>query len=138
MTYNTEPFHGKMCRVEKNDVAMEFSEGWNFNVLLDMAARNRAGQHWKEGLPGQAGWSGSFGVQLVLGNTEQKAFLDNLITATPGTKLTDVKFLLDSSTNAYVGNLFIIGFSVDSNVDDVVKGTVTFQGDGALSSTDSA
>ena len=120
MAYNTVPFHGKMCRVEKNDVAMEFSEGWNLGVQLDMAEKNRAGQHWKEGLPGQAGWQGSFGFQLVLGNTEQKAFLDNLITATPGTKLTDVKFLLDVATNAYVGNLFIMGVSIDTNVAGVV------------------
>lgn len=138
MAYNTVPFHGKLCRVEKNDVAMEYSDGWSLDVSLDMADISRQGQEWKEGLPGQAGWSGSFSGHLVLGNTEQKAFLDNLVAATPGTKLTDVKFLLDASTNAFTGDLYLTGFSINPAVGDKVGFTFNFQGDGALTPTDSA
>jgi predicted secreted protein len=138
MAYNTTPFHGKVARVEKNNVAMDFSTGWTINVTLDMAAANRQGQDWKEGLPGQAGWSGSFSGQLVLGNIEQKAFVDNLIAATPGTKLTDVKFLLDTSTNAFTGNIFITGFSTGPAVGGNVEFTFNFQGDGALAVTSAA
>lgn len=133
MAFNTTPFHGKLCRVEKNDVAMDFSEGWSINSTLDMADISRQGQHWKEGIPGLASWSGSFSGQFVAGNTEQKAFFDNLIAATPGTKLTDVKFLLDASTNALTGNIYITGFSIDTRVSDKVGFTINFQGDGALS-----
>lgn len=138
MAYNTTPFHGKLARVEKNNVAMDFGTGWTIDTALDMADISRSGQHWKEGLPGQAGWSGSFTGQLVLGNTEQKAFVDNLITATPGTKLTDVKFLLDASTNAFTGNIYITGFSIGPNINGECAFTFNFQGDGALSVTDSA
>ena len=138
MAYNTTPFHGKACRVEKNDVATEYTEGWSLSVNLDMADASRAGQDWKEGLPGQAGWSGSFTAHFVAGNTEQKAFFDNLITATPGTKLTDVKFLLDGSTNAFTGNVFITGFSMNPTIGDKASCSINFQGDGALSLTDSA
>ena len=138
MAYNTVPFHGKVCVVEKNNVAMAYSLGWNLSVTLDMADASRVGQEWKEALPGQAGWSGSFDVYFVAGNTEQKAFFDNLITATPGTKLTDVKFLLDSATNAFTGNIFITGMSLATSVGDVVKATMNFQGDGALTITDAA
>lgn len=138
MAFNTTPFHGKLARVEKGDTAMDFSEGWNIEVSLDMADISRVGQHWKEGLPGQAGWSGSFSGQLVLGNTQQKAFVDNIIATTPGTKLTDVKFLLDESTNAFTGDVYITSFSTSPAVGDKVSFTFNFQGNGALTVVDDA
>lgn len=138
MAYNTTPFHGKAVRVEKNNVAMDYSKGWNLSVTLDMADASRVGQSWKEALPGQGGWNGSFEAYFVAGNTEQKAFFDNLVTATPGTKLTDVKFLLDAGTNAYTGNIFITGISINATMGGVVSATVNFQGDGALTLTDAA
>lgn len=137
MAYNTTPFHGKVVRVEKNAVTMDYSKGWSLDVSLDMADASRVGQNWKEGLPGQTGWSGSFEVYAVLGNTEQKAFFDNLVTATPGTKLTDVIFLLDSSTSGFTGDIFITGMSMGPTIGDVVSATFNFQGDGALSVSDS-
>jgi predicted secreted protein len=138
MAYNTTPFHGKVCRVEKNNVAMDYSKGWNLNVNLDMSDASRVGQDWKEALPGQAGWSGSLETYFVAGNTEQKAFFDNMVTATPGTKLTDVKFLLDASTNAFTGNIYITGVSINATMGGVVSATINFQGDGALTITDVA
>jgi len=138
MVFNTTPFHGKLARVEKNDVKVEFTEGWELNIALDMDEVNRQGQNWKEALPGQAGWDGSFTAQLVAGNTEQKAFLDNLIAATPGVKLTDVKFLLDTDTNAFTGNIYITRIGVPANVSGKVMVTFGFQGDGALTLTDTA
>ena len=138
MAYNSTPFHGKVCRVEKSNVAMEYSKGWNLNVNLDMADASRVGQDWKEALPGQAGWSGSFEAYFVAGNTEQKAFFDNLIAATPGTKLTDVKFLLDAEANAFTGDIYITGMSVNATIGNVVSATINFQGNGALSLTNAA
>jgi predicted secreted protein len=138
MAYNTTPFHGKTARIEKNDVATNWTTGWDLNVTLDLADASRQGQHWKESLPGQAGWSGSFSGQLVLGNTEQKAFIDNLVTATPGTKLEDVKFLLDASTNAFTGNIYIPGLQIQNNLNSIGTYTFNFTGDGALSVTSSA
>ena len=138
MAYNTVPFHGKVVRVEKNDVAMDFSKGWSLSINLDMADSSRAGQNWKEGIPGQAGWNGSFEIYFVAGNTQQKAFFDNLVAATPGVLLTDVKFLLDGSTNAYTGNIYITGLSVNAAMGGVVSATVNFQGDGACTLTSAA
>lgn len=138
MAYNTTPFHGKAVRVEKNGTAMAYGNGWQINENLDMGDASRSGQDWKEALPGQAGWSGSFSGQFVPGNTEQKAFFDNIIATTPGTKLTDVKFLLDGSTNALTGNIFLTGFSMSPGIGGVVTFTINFQGDGALTLTDAA
>ena len=138
MAYNTTPFHGKAARVEKNNVTMEYTDGWSLEVRLDMSDVSRQGQSWKEGIPGLAGWSGKFSGSFVAGNTEQKAFFDNLIAAAPGVKLTDVKFLLDSATNAFVGNLFITGFSINPTMGDKTGFTINFNGDGALVLTDAA
>jgi len=138
MAYNTVPFHGKYCRVGKNDVAMDFWESWSINVTLAMAPTPRQGQHWEEALPGQAGWTGSMTGQVVLGNTEQKAFVDNIITAIPGVLLTDVKFLLDVSTNGQTGNLYIMGYSIAPSLGEAVKHTFNFLGNGALSVTAAA
>lgn len=137
MAYNTVPFHGKVCRVEKNNVVMEYSKGWNLSVSLDMADASRVGQNWKEALPGQAGWIGSFEIYAVMGNTEQKAFFDNIVTATPGVKLTDVHFNLDAVANHFSGDLFIIGISINATIGGVVSATVNFQGNGALTVADS-
>ena len=138
MAYNTTPFHGKIARIEKNDVAVDFSIGYSLDVSLDMADASRQGQDWKEFVPGMAGANGTMEYQLVLGNTEQKALVDNIITATPGTKLTDIKFLLDGSTNAFTGDIFVTGFSVNTTIGDVVKGSFPFVLNGALAVTDAA
>ena len=132
MAYGTTPFHGKLARVEKNNVAMDFTSGWSISSTLDMADISEQGDHWKLGLPGMASWSGSFTGHVVLGNTEQIAFVNNIITAIPGTKLTDVIFTLDAATNGFTGNIYITSFSIDTSIGDKVGYTFNFQGDGAL------
>jgi hypothetical protein len=129
---------GKVCRVEKGGTKMDYSMGWTLNVQLDMADSSRSGQNWKEALPGQAGWNGSMEVHFVPGNTEQKAFFDNIVNATPGTKLTDVKFLLDADTNAFTGDIYLPGLAIPAQMGGVVKATINFQGNGALALTDAA
>ena len=135
MAGNTTPIHGKVCRVEKNTVVMEWTEGWSITVTLDVADISRQGQDWKENLPGQAGWSGSFSGSFVAGNTEQKAILDNIVTATPGTKLADMEFNLEDTGDYLSGNLYITGVTIDGRVGDKTLFTVNFIGDGALSLT---
>lgn len=138
MAYNSTPFHGKVCRVEKGGTKMEYSKSWQISSSLDMADASYAGQYWKTGLPGLASWNGSFEAYFVAGNTEQKAFFDNLVAATPGTKLTDVKFLLDADTNAFTGDIYVTGISINAGMGDVVSATINFQGDGALTLTSAA
>jgi predicted secreted protein len=103
-----------------------------------MADASRSAQQWKEALPGQAGWSGSFEMYFVAGNAQQKLVFDNLVTAAPGTKLAGSKFLLDVDTNAFTGSFFITGVSVAANMGGVVMATVNFQGDGAVTLTSAA
>ena len=132
MAYATTPIHGKTCRVEKNSTVVDFTDGWNIDTTIDMADISRQGQAFKEGLPGQASWSGSFSGQFVMGNTEQAAIVGNLITASPGTKLTDIEFNLDTTANKLSGNIYITSVGINASVGDKVSLTVNFQGDGAL------
>lgn len=138
MAFNTTPFHGKAVRVEKNDVLMDFTKGWSISTSLDMADISRNGQDWKEGLPGMGSWNGSFEAHFVPGNTEQKAIMDNIIAATPGTQITDVKFILDGLTQAFTGDIYITGISIAPNLGSEVGWSINFQGDGALTLTDAA
>jgi len=130
MAFNTTPFHGKLARIEKNDVAVDFTDGWSFNASVAMSATNRQGQSWTEGIPGQGSFSGSFSGHFVAGNTEQKALFDNIIAATPGTLLTDVKFLLESATSALTGDIYVTSLAVPTTVGDKVSWTINFQGNG--------
>ncbi len=138
MAFNTAPFHGKDARIEKNNVAMAYSTGWTITASLDMADYTSQGDAWKSGLPGLAGWNGSINGWFVAGNTEQAAFFDNLLAAAPGTKLTDVKFLLDADTNAMTGNIFVTSLNVNAAIGGIVPFTLNFQGDGALDLVDNA
>ncbi|MBW2606142.1 MAG: hypothetical protein JRD05_00755 [Deltaproteobacteria bacterium] len=142
MAGNTTPIHGKVCRTAKGTAGsgtnIDFTEAWNIDVSLDMADISRQGQHWKEALPGQAGWGGSFSGQLVLGNTEQKAIYDNLVTATPGTKLTGaaaLAFHLEDTGDYLTGDVYITGVAISPGLGDKVAFSVNFQGTGALSLT---
>jgi len=112
---------------------MSYSKGWTLNVNLDMADTTAQPDAWKTGIPGMAGWNGSFEMYFVTGNTEQKAFFDNMVAAGPGTKLTDVQFNLDTTTNAFIGDIYVTGITINPSMGDVVSATVNFQGDDALS-----
>ena len=137
MAYSTTPTHGKVARVEKGDTAVAFTEGWKINFgISSFADITSQGDAWETGLPGFGKWSGSFSGWLALGNTQQKALHDNLVTAAPGTKLTDMKFLINGSTEGWDGDVYIESVDVDAQKGDSVKLTVNFRGDGAPTLSD--
>lgn len=135
MAGNTIPIHGKVARVEKNNVNMEYTEGWNIAVVVDVADISRQGQNWKEVIAGQASWSGSMSGFFVPGNTEQNAIFNNIIAAAPGVTLTDMAFNLEDAGDYLSGNLIITGLTIDGRVGDKVLFTANFIGTAALSIT---
>jgi hypothetical protein len=137
MAYNTTPTHGKKARVEKNDVVMAFTGGWNLNTSVAMADVSAQGDDWETSLAGLAGATGTFTGSFVPGNTEQKAIIDNIVTATPGVLLTDMILLFDGTTSGYTGDMFITDYAVDAQVGDRVFFTATFKYNGALAISDS-
>ncbi len=135
MAGNTVPIHGKVARIDKNSTLLDFTEGWDISVELDLDDISRQGQHWKESLPGQAGWTGNISAQLVTANTEQAALLANIIAAVPGTKLTDMKFMLEDSGDYLAGDLFLTSMPITSGVAGKVTVSWAFTGDGVLALT---
>lgn len=129
------PIHGKVARVEKNSVLVGDSQGWEISTALDLDEITAQGDDWKTHVSGMAGWSGSMTFSCDPSNTEQKAFLDNIIAATPGTKLTDVEFNLEDTDDYFSGDLFIIGLNVNTGVGGKVLMKIDFVGDGALTLT---
>jgi len=142
MAGNTTPIHGKVARTAYgtagSGTAIDYTDGWTLNVSAELAEALRQGQSWKEHVAGYGSWDGSFKGHLVLGNTQQKAILDNIITATPGTKLTTstaIEFLCEDSGDYFTGDCFVTSVSVDANVGGVVSFTVNITGNGVLSLT---
>jgi len=135
MAYSSAPTHGKTARSEKNDVAINFTTEWGLDFQVDLAEKSRQGQDWKEYLAGMAGATGTISGQLVLGNTEQKALADNIVTATPGSELSDLKFLIDGSSEGYSGTFILNSFANTTTIGDVVTfmASVTLTGAPTLS-----
>jgi len=135
MAGNTTPIHGKTARSHKNGTDIEFTASWTINVRVDIADKSRQGKNWKEHIAGQGEWDGSIECQFVAGNTEQYALMTNIVTASPGTVLDDLKFMLEDSGDYFSGNLIINSMPVSAPVGDVVKVSFNFIGDDALSLT---
>lgn len=135
MAGNIVPIHGKICRIDDGGTPIDYSVDWSISVSLDIADASRQGQHWKESVPGQAGWSGSMTFHFVAGNVQQKAMMDNIIAAIPGTKLTDIKFQLEDTGDFYSGDIWVNGFSTSASVGDVVNCSFDFTGEGLLTLT---
>ena len=132
MAHAIIPIHGMVCRVEKGGVVMEFTEGWTIHAEVDLEVIARQGKNWKEKLAGMGDWSGSFNGQLVLGNTQQKAIIDNIINTTPGSILTDIEFNLDVTANYFSGDCFIKSVDIDAPVAGKLGFTVNIEGNDAL------
>jgi len=135
MAGNTIPIHGRVCRIDDGGALIDYSVDWSVNVSVDLSDANRQGQAWKENLAGQSGWSGSMTFYFVAGNTQQKSLLDNIVAASPGTKLTDIKFMLEDSGDYFAGDIFLNGFATSAAVGDTVNCSFDFTGDGALALT---
>ena len=129
------PIHGKVASILKNDVAAGSRIGFELNVELDMDDASVQGNDWKNHLPGMAGASGKMDFILDPSNTEQKALIDNIVAATPGTKLTDVEFALEDTDDYFSGDIFLTSFATVANISGKVTGSFNFVVDGALSLT---
>lgn len=129
------PIHGKVTRIAKNSVAIGNEIEYNIEFSVDLDDISAKGADWKKWLAGQGEWGGSMNFNLDPSNTEQKALIDNIVTATPGTVLTDVEFRLEDSGDYFSGDIIVTNFPVSAPVAGKVTGNFTFKGDGAPSFT---
>ena len=135
MAYNTTPIHGKIAVLRKNTTNVSFAADWSINVKVDSAEYSSLGDAWKSFGAGLAEWSGAITCHFVAGNTEQKALMDNIVAAAPGTVLTDVKFVLDATANQFNGSIILTSMAVKVDKGAYVDMSFNFQGTGALTLT---
>ena len=124
--------HGKDATLKKNDVVITLMNEWSIDASLEEHDISDFGDDWKAFAAGLAEWSGSMSGLFDPTQTEQKAIHDALITAAPTGALTDMKFFINGS-NYYSGNVIITGVNISVVVNDEIKVTFTFKGNGALS-----
>jgi predicted secreted protein len=131
------PIHGKVCKITvdsgTNKVA-EMSE-WTITANLDLDEDTQFEDNWKTYLAGLASWSGSMSGNFDPTDIYQKELLDALVTASPGTAITDARFELEDSGDYFSGSLIITSMEVNPSIAGTVKVTIGFQGTGALSLT---
>ena len=125
------PIHGKVTRIAKNSVAIANEIEFNIEFTLDLDEISAKGDDWKKWLAGQSEWGGSMNYNLDPANTEQKALIDNIVAATPGTVLTDVVFQLEDSGDYFSGDIIISSLSIPAGVGGKVTGSFNFKGNGA-------
>ncbi len=129
------PIHGKVARIAKNSVEMSNTSGWEINTNVDMDDITAQGDDWKDFIAGCAEWDGKIDCLFDPTNAEQKALMDNIVAAVPGTKLTDVQFRLEDSGDYFSGDLFITSFPVSTGIGGKVTCSFSFKGSGALALT---
>ena len=138
MPFNTVPIHGKVARIEKGDVLISFTEGYEIEFETDFDDSTYQGDNWEDQLAGVSRFRGRMSGAFVAGNTEQKALFDNIVTAQPGTKITDLQFNLDALTNAFTGDIHITSLAVPANKGGKVVWTINFKGSGQPALSDAA
>lgn len=113
--------------------AVGFLRSWDLSVSLDMADASRAGAKWKEWLPGQAGFNGSAEAFFIGCDTFWDSFEDT-VEGVQDYFLLQL-FLYDPDQDQ-TGDHFncwavLTGFNPAAPINDLVKETVNFSGQGA-------
>lgn len=136
MALNTTPIHGKVCRIAYGTAGagtnIADTNGWTLNMTRDMADASAQGDGAKKSLSGQYGWTAGFNGSLCLGNTQQKAVHDAMLSGAVLTGATALEFVLDAAANYYTGDCYAQSFQITSAINDIVKFTASLQGTGAL------
>jgi len=102
---------------------------WSLNFTLDMADASRAGQKWKEFLPGLASAAGNANAHLIGG----KSFFDSLEDELDGTQKYHLLQLFtydpdqDQTGDHYICWAVITGLNIQAPIGELVTEPVTFE-----------
>jgi hypothetical protein len=111
---------------------------WSAEFSVDMADAARAGQNWKEALPGQAGGRGSANAYFL----GEKSFVAELLRAAAGTqKYVLLELFPWDPDQDITGDHFIVwgvikGLGVNAGIGEVIKERVEFEAIGFPSYVD--
>lgn len=136
MAHSSVPFHGKGSRVAYGTAGagtnIAETSGWSLPIQRGSADSSAQGEAFSKSLPGQYGFSPTFSGSLCLGNTQQKAIYDAMISGAILTGATALQLVLDTAANYYTGDMYCESFTLNATKDDVVKFTVTLKNTGAI------
>ena len=136
MAHSSTPIHGKICRIAYGTAGagtnIAETGGWTLNMQRGSADSSAQGNAFQSSLPGQYGWSASLNVSLCLGNTQQKAVHDAMISGAILTGATALEFVLDAAANYYTGDCYVESFNITTSVGDIVKASINLKGTGAI------
>ncbi len=139
MAHSSTPIHGKVCRIAYGTagagVNIAETSGWTGTIQRGSADASAQGNAFQSSLPNQYGWSFNLNGSLCLGNTQQKAVHDAMISGAILTGATALEFVLDAAANYYTGDMYAESFNITSSVGDVVKFTCSLKGTGAITLT---
>jgi hypothetical protein len=135
MAHSSTPWHGKIARVEYDDTVIAESVSWSIDASAAMADTSTQGKDWTTALMGLKSATGTMEFKQALGNAGQIAMVNAFLN---GTLITNLKFLLDTSANAFIGNVWITGMGTSTGIGDSVPISFPFQFDDAMSLTDAA
>lgn len=137
MAFPTTPITGKLAKITLGGTMIDYSSRWSINWAKDAHVFGRAGQEYKEAVPGQAGWTGS-GEFVFVRSSEQASLIAFAISsnATPslttGVSSSSICFCFDSTLNRLKGDVIITGLTIDAPVGDLIRASFTFQGSGPI------
>lgn len=113
-----------------------YVRGWTFNTTLDMADISSMGDKWKTGIPGMAGFTGTCEMAFI----GSKSFLDALTDTFAGDKYCLLELFNYDPDQDQTGDHFtcwaiFATLALPAQINDVVRETLSFSGDGIPSFT---
>lgn len=107
---------------------------WSMNITLDMADCSRAGQQWKEILPGQAGGSGTANAWFIANQSLLSELKDCIA---QGNRYSLMQLFVNDPDQDQTGDHYnawatFTGFNLAGDIGAVVKETVNFQINGEI------
>jgi hypothetical protein len=119
---------GRSGAVKKNSIAIAQVQNWKIDSSVDIKDTTCLGDVSKGKMADLLDWKGTMDLLFDPSITEQGALQTAHLA---GQVLSDVEFFLNAS-NKYSGSLIITTMSVSVPVGDLVKASVSFEGDGVL------
>ena len=133
-------YRGKVavCLIGANEI--EQITDWALNLEGTAIDTSVIGTEWRSTVQGSRGWNATInGMIMMEDNTGQRELVDQIIDAAETGEVASVRFQAEDGTadGYYEGTGVVTGVSVTNpGNDDVVRVSITVQGDGALTYTD--
>lgn len=128
---------GKVAHVEYGGGHVADLDNWELTIdtdMIDVTSFTTGTLQWREMIDGLSGWSGSANFNYNVDSTGLTDLITNTLTPTTASILFGMDKVGGENFN---GSAYISSLSVSAPIDGKVSGSVSIQGNGALSSSSS-